>query len=977
MAAAAGPAAESQPPLYVALLGPPLVTWQGRPLVLARRQARALLYRVAAAAHPVPRDQLCFLFWPDQPDPIARRSLSNLLNQLRRALPEPDALVADADAVALNRAIAGCDVAHGAWVAPCPHREQLQQASALYRGAFLDGFSLPNCPELDAWRDAERHAWERRYLDILATLVEAEATAGNLASAIAAAVCYLGVDPLAEAMHQRLMALYAAHGDRAAALAQFARCREALERAPGVVPLAQTRALYAAIHEGRQPPDDAEWGARGAAGRLPSSSATTRPPKRAALPAPVMPLLGRAAEVRTACTLLTTGDVRWLTLTGPGGVGKTRLAVEVGRALAEHFADGVLWIPVAPLRDPALVADAIVHACGLAQRGQAPRAQLCAFMRDKHLLLVLDNLEHLQSAVPLLSEVLAAGPRLHLLVTSRMLLNGPNEYALPVPPLPLPDLGRLPSRDTLAQQPAVALLLARIRQHRHGFQLSTATAADLAAICLRLDGLPLALELAAARLRLLSPRDLLGRLDHRLELLTGGPRDLPARQHTLRATIAWSYDLLDGSAQHVLACLAVFAGGWTLAAAEAVAGAAATGGSVRDGLQRLLDANLIVRHDGRDGAARFEMLETIREFAAEQGHARAAHTRSGRRHATYYCRLAETYGRGLDWPWRAEARSVLEQDSLNIRAALRWAIDANEGALAARIAAAMAPYWEVCGLVNEGRAWQMELLGLDTLSGAQRATLQAQAALLTYRNGSIAEAARLAETVLADTHASPRDRVAAGGIAGLTAAEAGDLDGGYGHCATALALAHQHALPTQAAALEANIGICLLKQGRLDDAEAAIRASYTTAMALEYPRGIGMGAILQGALGVLRGQPQTAAAWLQQGLERLAEAGETTYLVYGLLGCCVLAAYEPQPERCVKLFAATTRHAAEQGLTLALAWFAEVRALVAHAQARMAPAQRDRAMCAGQALAWEETIALALAVTAAREVETPAGAEAP
>ena len=695
------PAPAAQAALQVALLGRPVVTWQGQPLTLLRRQARALLYRVAAAAQPVPREQLCYLFWPDHADVVARGYLATVLNQLKHALPAPDALVIDTLGVALNPTVVGSDVASLVVAASTPHRERLQRAVALYRGPLLDGFTLPACPEFMAWRDDERHACERRYLQVLAALVEAERGAGATAAAIAAAERYLAVDPLAEPMHQQLMTLYAAGGDRAAALAQYVRCTQALERALGVAPLPATRAVYEAVRDGRRLPRAGPNSAGGAAPAAPDRPARAR----TSLPAPVTPLLGRDEAVRSISALLVAGSARLLTLTGPGGAGKTRLGIAVAQVVGERFADGVVWVPLAPLRDAALVADAIVHACGIAHGGQPPRQQLCEYVRDKQLLLVIDNLEHLVAAVPLLAEVVAVGPRVRVLVTSRTRLNVAGEHAVPVAPLPLPDLQALPSLEALVEQPAVALLLDRARQSAPALALNEITAADLAAICVRLDGLPLALELAAARLRVLSPRQLLERLDACLALLTGGPRDHPARQRTLRATIEWSYRLLPRTEQRLLGRLAVFAGGWTLEAANAVCGAAPDRSRVLSGLHTLLDAHVIVQQAGSADAARFGMLETIREYAAEQFAASDEVPTIGQRHAAYFLAVAEAAAPALRGADQASVLDRLERDQDNLRTALRWAVDHDAGELALRLGTALWRYWEVRGGMREGRQW--------------------------------------------------------------------------------------------------------------------------------------------------------------------------------------------------------------------------------------------------------------------------------
>lgn len=294
-------------------------------------------------------------------------------------------------------------------------------------------------------------------------------------------------------------------------------------------------------------------------------------PTRAALPTYLTQLVGREQDVRAASALLLRPEVRLLTFTGPGGVGKTRLAVQVGRHLAEHFANGTSFVPLASVSDPDLVLPAIAQALGLPEPEQVPQLQhLAIFLRERHLLLVLDNVEQVLGVAPHLSELLLACQSMKVVVTSRSILRITGEYEFSVVPLALP--GPTPPSDAgvIGQYAAVALFVQRAQAQKPGFALTDENAAVIAAICTRLDGLPLAIELAAARIKLLPPEALLSRLAHRLEILTGGPHDLPARQHTLRNTIQWSYDLLTPDEQRLFRRLAVFAGGCLLSAAEAV-----------------------------------------------------------------------------------------------------------------------------------------------------------------------------------------------------------------------------------------------------------------------------------------------------------------------------------------------------------------------------------------------------------------------
>lgn len=720
----------------IVLLGSPDLRQHGQPWTIARRQSRALLYCMAASADSVSRSQLCFLFWPDIAEANARRQLTVLLNHLRRALPQPDLLIAYDDTVALERPAVWSDAVAFDQTVTTASRERrldlLDAAVDLYRGPFLHGFTLPGSPGFDEWIDHERQRWERRYLEALATLSDAYAELGDVRSAIACAQRYLATDELAETIHQRLIRLYSVLGDRVAALRQFERCAEVLADELGVEPLPETRTLYEAVLDGAplvlDPGPTTAHGRAAAAvwqrapARKEAPATALAPPRpgaaRAArLPVPPNPLIGRRAELDVAAALLDRSDVRLVTLCGPGGSGKTRLALQLAWDAHDRFAHGVLFVALAPLHDPALVSDAIAQACGLRQTGlTSPIDALHDYLHDKHLLLVLDNFEHLRAAAPLLAELLAGAPRLHLLVTSRAVLNLQGEHSVPIGPLPLPDPAQTISIESLAEQPALALLLARTRAHSPSFELTAANALELAMICVRLDGLPLALELIAAHLKLFSPRALLQRLDRHLTLHCHGPRDLPDRQQTLGATIDWSYQLLDRSEQHLFESLAVFADGWTIEAVEAVCGspdAAAVGASsqrrgssVVAGLPALVDQHLVYQQPGSDGERRFALLETIRASAMERLEARGAAAVAAvrQRHAEFYLALAEAAEPELQGPQQAAWLDRLDAEQHNLRAALAWSQSADgDGALAVQLVGALWRFWDMRGHTDEAR----------------------------------------------------------------------------------------------------------------------------------------------------------------------------------------------------------------------------------------------------------------------------------
>jgi len=471
-------------------------------------------------------------------------------------------------------------------------------------------------------------------------------------------------------------------------------------------------------------------------GALLKDDTITRPPPRrsattrADLPTQLTSFIGRENELAKIRELLSTA--RLVTLTGPAGTGKTRLAIEGAARLAADFEDGARFVPLAPVAEPELVTSAVAEAVDVHDGATlSQQAALIERLRESETLLVLDNFEHVVPAAALVRELLQACPRLSILVTSRVVLRISGEQEYPVPPLPLPDPDRPDLEEVLESYPATALFLERARSIDPNLALKPGDARAVAEICTRLDGLPLAIELAAARTRLLTPRIILERLERRLDLLTEGPRDRPQRHRTLREAIAWSYDLLEPGEQALFRRLSVFSGGCTLEAVEAVADLidldrVQKSGWVLDALGALVDRSLLRKGEGPGGRPRFWMLETIREFGLERLTVADEEDATRRRHAEHFVDLAERAAPQLTGPEQAEWTARLTAEHDNLRAAIEWTCDHAEPELALRLGAALWRFWSIRGHLEEGRR---QLERVVHLPGADASTRSRAAAL--------------------------------------------------------------------------------------------------------------------------------------------------------------------------------------------------------------------------------------------------------
>ncbi|MCC2628243.1 MAG: putative ATPase [Thermomicrobiales bacterium] len=614
---------------------------------------------------------------------------------------------------------------------------------------------------------------------------------------------------------------------------------------------------------------------------------TGAPPSPArSLPLPLTSLLGREQDLVELISLLEEHNVRLVTLTGVGGSGKTRLALEVAARLQDAFADGAVFIDLTPLRDAAFVLPTVADALGVRERpGHPLRETLARFLAQKQLLLLLDNCEQVLAAAPEIATLVGTCPHLSVLATSREALRLRGERLFPVSPLPLPASERVDSVDEVARVPAVALFVERATANHPGFVLSAENAPAVAGICRRLDGLPLAIELAAAWSKALPPALLLDRLENRLLLLTGGSRDLPARQRTMRDAIAWSYALLAAPEQRLFRRLAVFAGGWTLEAAEAVSGGDDRV-SILEGLQALARASLVQPVAQPDGEWRFYMLETLREFGLEQLRQEDDQgLATEQAHADYYRTLAEQAYVELVGAQQRTWLTRLDAEDANIRAALDWISEHGSADSALRLARSSWRYWSTRGRLIEGRSWLERALALP---GIEEAPLSVRADAHNALGNLLGDSAEytLARQHYEEALALRRQIADSKGIAGAlnnlgtVAAWLGDFDGALALYRESLEL-HQAMHDAFGMALcFANLGDVLLARGDFDGAQEYQAEALRLRELVHDAVGSAYSVYNLGEIARLRGDTAEAARYLTDSLCRFEALGEKLGIAY-------------------------------------------------------------------------------------------------
>ncbi len=944
--------------LSLALLGPLQVTLDGAPITTFESdKVRALLaYLAVEADRPHRRDALAGLLWPERPERAAHLNLNQALANLRGALGDrtatPPFLCITRETVQFNRAsdyeldvetfrarFAACEQhphRHPETCKPCVQR--LQQAIDLYRGSFLAQFFLSDSAAFEEWALLKREWLHRRALRALARLADYHERRADYEQAQHDTWRQLELDPWREESHRQLMRVLALSGQRSAALEQYERCRRALADELGVEPAEETTALYERICT-------AEYGTSAGAEYLAFPAA--RPHN---LPPQPTPFIGRENELVALADLLAQPACRLITLVGPGGIGKTRLALQAATDQIEAFAQGVSFVPLAPLRSSEFLVPAIASALGLAFSGREdPRAQLLTYLRGKEVLLVLDNFEHLLEGTELLVDILRRASVVTLLVTSRERLNLQGEWVFDIPGLQVPAGDQT---EGVEDYSAVALFVQRARKVHARFTFGEAEKLAVARICQLVEGMPLGVELAAAWVRALSCADIAQEIEQSLGFLTTSLRDVPERHRSLRAVFDHSWRLLSADERGVFRKLSVFRGGFGRDAAEQVAGA------TLPLLAAVVDKSLL----RRNAAGRYELHELVRQYADEQLREAGETEQTRDRHLAFFLALAEAAEPWLTSGERTRWLVALDAEHDNLRAALAWSqTEAAGSELGLRLAGALYWFWHLRDYASEGRGWlagALAQIGASVRTPARAKALKGVGALAWSQGDYAAARSLLTESVAMWREVGNKQGLAHALLAlGWVQRAQRNLTAAYALEAESMALFRELGDSWGLAFSLDSLGSVTRNQGDYAAARALLEESAALFRELRDPWGLSLPLNHLGIVALAQGDYAAACARYMEGLMLRRDVGHSLHMADSLTNLAEVASVMGQPERAARLWGAAEALYDSIGAIDAYMWPVDYD--------RAARAQRDDAAFAvaraeGRAMTLEQAISYAL-----------------
>lgn len=885
--------------LSLSLLGPLQITLGDRAVTAFRYdKVRALLvYLAVEADRPHRRDALTGLLWPELPQPTARNNLRQALNTLREAIgdkaAEPPFLIVTRESIQLHPAadvwldvgefttlLDLCETHAHRRPESCKACAQRREAAvALYRGGFLEQFFLPDSAAFEEWALLKREWLQRMAAEALARLGRYHEARGEYEPALGYVRRHLELEPWREEAHRELMRLLVLNEERSAALVQYEECRRLLDEELGVEPEAETTRLYEQI---RDATDESPLGLERLA--LPAERPHTLPPQPT-------PFVGREEELAEIARLLDDPGCRLLTLTGPGGIGKTRLAIQAASEQIDEFADGVYFVALAGLDSADLLITAIGAAIKYAFSPQGdPKRQLLAHLREKEMLLVLDNFEHLLDGVGLLAEILAAAPEVSVVVTSRERLNLHGEWVFELRGLAAPETEETEAVESYS---AIQLFAQSARRVDRTFVVGEAERPSVVSICRLLEGLPLGIELAAGWVRLLSCREIAAEIERDMGFLSTALWDLPARHRSLRAVFEHSWKLLSKEEQRVFSKLAVFRGGFLREAGERLATTTLLT------LSALLDKSLL----RRTATGRYELHELVRQFALEKLADAGELETTRNTHLALFLELAERAESAFNGPEQARWLNRLEAESDNVRAALEWALGGEEIEVGLRLVAALYRFWYWRGHLSEGRRWLEAALEVAARravppSAALRARVMHAAGVLADEQGDRDRAVAHYEASLAlrrevgDKGGQAASLNSLGGIAW----QRHDYERARALFEESLALRRELGQREWFAAPLSNLGLVALALGEYAQAEALFEESLAIDRELGDTMGIASDLCHLGTVTLDQGHCDRARALYGESLRLRQELGDKEGIAYCLEGFAGVAAAQADSE---------------------------------------------------------------------------------